>query len=70
MAKEDLQKKNDTDLKKYISETREELRTLRFNASGSGVRDGHKGKITRREVARALTELNARNNNAAEKNNA
>lgn len=60
MSVKDIVKKNDADLKKYVSEKREELRALRFSASGSGVRDAHARRNTRREVARALTELNRR----------
>lgn len=56
----ELQQMNDTDLKKFVSEKREALRANRFNASGSGLRDTHARKNTRKDVARALTELNRR----------
>lgn len=56
----DLQKKNDAELQKFIAEKREELRTLRFSASGSGMRDVRALRNTRKEIARGLTELNRR----------
>lgn len=56
----DIQKKNDADLVKFINEKREELRALRFSASGSGMRDTHAMRGLRKEIARGLTELNRR----------
>lgn len=61
MSMKDLQKKDDKDLLKHVSEKREELRALRFSASGSGMRDAHAIRNTRKEIARSLTELNRRN---------
>ena len=60
MSMDEIQKKNDKDLKKHIVEKREELRGIRFSASGSGMRDTHSIKNTRREIAQSLTELNKR----------
>lgn len=56
----DIQKKSDKDLKKFVSEKREELRILRFNASGSGMRDVKSIHNVKHEIAQALTEANAR----------
>lgn len=56
----EIREKNDKDLATFIEEKREELRTLRFNASGSGMRDGHAIGNVRKEIARALTEYNKR----------
>lgn len=60
MNMEELQKKNDKDLLAYVTEKREALRSLRFAASGSGMRDARAMRTTRKEIARALTELNRR----------
>ncbi len=56
----EIQKKNDAELVKFVNEKREELRALRFKASGSGVRDGHAIRNMRKEIARGLTELTRR----------
>jgi len=57
---DELRKKSDNDLKKYIAEKREELRGLRFKSAGSGMRDVKSIRTTKKEIARALTERNAR----------
>lgn len=57
---EEIRKKSDADLTKFIAEKREALRALRFGGAGSGMRDVKSIKNTRKEVAQALTELNAR----------
>jgi len=56
----DIQKKNDNDLVEYVSNKREELRALRFDSAGSGMRDAHSMRNTRKEIARSLTEINRR----------
>ncbi len=56
----ELQKKTDADLQTYIGEKRDELQKMRFGGAGSGMRDTRKIRNTRREIARALTELNKR----------
>jgi ribosomal protein L29 len=56
----DLQKKTDADLAAHLKTKREELRTLRFAASGSGMRDVKSQHNTKQEIARTLTELNQR----------
>lgn len=61
MSNKEVQQKSDSDLVKYIREKREELRSLRFGASGSGVRNTQSIKNVRKEVARSLTELARRN---------
>lgn len=57
METKELQKKNDADLVKYVTEQREELRKLRFGGAGSGMRNTHAIRNTRKEIARSLTEL-------------
>ncbi len=64
----DIQKKDDTDLVKHIGEKREELRSLRFSAGGSGMRDAHAFRNTRKEIAQSLTELNKRAKQGVENN--
>lgn len=56
----ELQNKTTKDLIKFISDTREELRAFRFKAAGTVVRDIKAINQAKRELARALTELNAR----------
>jgi len=56
----ELQQKNNADLVKYIEEQREALRKLRFGTTGSAIRNTHAIRDSRREIARALTELNSR----------
>ena len=48
------------DLTKLAQDKREELRRLRFSSSGSKNRNVKMAKTLRKEVARALTELNSR----------
>lgn len=63
----DIQKKNDKDLVAFVKEKREETRSFRFGVAGAGTRDVRKVRTAKREIARALTELNSRtrNNNDA-----
>ena len=56
----DLQKKNDTELIVLITEKREALRQDRFAMSGSKGRDVKKMRESKKDVARALTELSGR----------
>ncbi len=58
----EIQKKNDQDLVKFVSEKQAELHKLRFGLTGSGMRNTRAIRTTRREIAQALTELNARRN--------
>ncbi len=48
------------DLAKIVFDKQEELRVLRFSASGSKNHNVKQARTLRREVARALTEQNAR----------
>lgn len=56
----EIKKKSDTDLTKLVSEKKEELRKIRFESAGSGMRNTQVMKNLRHEVARILTELNNR----------
>ncbi len=64
MQMSELQKKNEADLVKFISEKRAELKKLQFGTTGSGIRNTHAIRNTRREIAQALTELTARGKKA------
>ncbi len=48
-------------LQKSLIDMRESLRVFRFEGEGSRTRNVRAGRNTRREIARVLTELNARN---------
>ena len=62
-SQKDIQKKNDKDLTAFIHEKREEVRSFRFSTAGAGTRDVRKVRTAKREIARALTEQNARTRN-------
>ena len=54
--------KNNTveELHKKVVDLREQLRTFRFGGAGSRTRNVREGRGVRRDVARAMTELRAR----------
>lgn len=56
----DLKKKTVKDLEKMLAERREDARKFRFDISGSKIKDVREGNNARKDVARLLTELNAR----------
>ena len=60
MDTKELQQKSNADLVKYIRESRDSLRKSRFEGAGSGMRNTHAIRNMRKEIARALTELNRR----------
>lgn len=60
MNMSELQKKNDADIVTFVAEKREELRKLRFGVAGSSMRNSHAVRNIRKDIARALTELQAR----------
>ena len=62
MPMKDIAKKSDADLQKVVKEKREALRELRFASAGSGMRDVKAMRSAKKEIAQALTELNARKN--------
>ena len=59
---EDLKKKNSDELTKNLVQKREELRLFRFGIAGSKTRNIKEGRDIRRDIARILTELRARQN--------
>ncbi len=59
MAKKlDLTSHTPEDLAKLANDKREELRVLRFNVAGSKNRDVKQAFKLRKDIARALTQLN------------
>ena len=61
---QDFKKKTDADLKKEIVDNREALRQFRFGVAGSKTKNVKESANRRKVVARMLTELNARKNEA------
>ena len=63
----DIQKKNDADLVSFVKEQRESLRKARFGAAGAGASDAKAVRTAKKDIARSLTELNARKRDLAKK---
>ncbi len=63
----EIQKKSDAELVKLVQENREALRTARFGTAGAGSADVGKVRTAKKEIARCLTELNARKRKEANK---
>jgi ribosomal protein L29 len=53
--------KDVTELNKLLGERREELRTLRFTAAGARTKDSNASAKVKKEIARILTALSAKN---------
>lgn len=61
MAKKTEHRKlGDTELRTQVAAKREELRAFRFGGAGGRKRDVRAGRTARKEVARMLTEIRAR----------
>jgi large subunit ribosomal protein L29 len=58
----EIRQLSDSDLQERIDVEREALAKLRFNHTVAGLESSTDLKINKRDVARLLTELNARNN--------
>ncbi|TSC86201.1 MAG: hypothetical protein G01um10148_707 [Parcubacteria group bacterium Gr01-1014_8] len=56
----DLKKYSMDDLKKEIAEKRAALRDFRFSEAGSRSRNVKEGRTVRKDIARLLTEIRAR----------
>ncbi len=56
----DFKKHSVEDLHKEIAKMRESLRTFRFGSAGSRSRNTREGRGLRKDIARLLTEVNAR----------
>lgn len=60
-----LEKKSVPDLEKLLGEKREELRELRFKVAANQLKQVHKVRVVRTEIAQILTLLNERKNKEA-----
>ncbi len=56
----DYKKNTKEDLNKMLLEKKSDLRDFRFGLSGSKTKNVKKGKEIKKDIARVLTELNAR----------
>jgi ribosomal protein L29 len=56
----DITKQSVEDIRAAVTKLREGLRAFRFGAAGSRSRNVREGRETRKQIARALTELRAR----------
>jgi ribosomal protein L29 len=64
MKAKEIKTKNEGDLGKLVTETRESLRVFRFGEAGSRTRNVRAARGLRKTVARALTELASRRKSA------
>ncbi len=63
----DYAKHEAPELRKMIADKREALRVFRFGGAGSRTRNVREGREVRREIARMMTELRAREIASAKK---
>lgn len=56
----DLTKQSVEDIRASVTAMREQLRASRFGGAGSRARNVREGRTIRKDIARALTELRAR----------
>lgn len=56
----DIKKKTDQDLAKELAEKRAALRSFRFGTAGSKSRNVKEGRGIKKDIARIMTEMNAR----------
>lgn len=56
----DMQKKDDKGLTEFVNEKREAVRAFRFGTAGSSTRNVRQVRADKKDIARALTALSAR----------
>jgi ribosomal protein L29 len=56
----EIRKKDEKNLREYIQEKREEVRSFRFNVAGASTRNVRAARAAKKEIARSHTELTAR----------
>jgi len=61
--KNNIKETKTEDLNKKLLEVEEKIRVIKFKAEGAKSKNVKEGKMLKKEVARILTELNARKNN-------
>jgi ribosomal protein L29 len=59
-TKDNLKKLSENEIAKKITDTQASLKDFRFGIAGSKVRNVRQGRALRRDIARHMTELNAR----------
>jgi large subunit ribosomal protein L29 len=64
MKSTEITQLSDLDLKERVASEREALQELRFNHSIAGLEKPYQLREKRRDIARILTEISARNNAA------
>lgn len=64
----DMEGKSEKDLAAIVSEGRETLRKERFGTAGAGNKDVKKIRSAKKDIARALTALNAQKRSDTNKN--
>ena len=60
MKTTDISNKTPADLVKLIAEKREALRVFRFGGAGAKTKNVREGRAIRKDIARAMTALNAK----------
>lgn len=66
-TKQDITAKSDKDLVATVATEREAVRAFRFGTAGSATRNVRAVRASKKEIARALTELNRRSRNGEQK---
>ncbi len=61
----DIRKQTVEEIQRAIADKREQLRTFRFSEAGTRTRNVKEGRTLRKDIARMLTELNARSGSIA-----
>lgn len=56
----EFEKKSNDELRTFVQEKRETMRTFRFGTAGSGMRNTKAQRDLRKDIARALTLLSSR----------
>lgn len=69
MSYKEIQKKDDKALVALVTDKREAVRAFRFGNAGSSTRDVRQVRTDKKEIARALTELNTRAQRESSKTN-
>ncbi|MDB5187588.1 MAG: Ribosomal protein [Candidatus Kaiserbacteria bacterium] len=62
--KNDISTKTEADLNAQVLDMRQKLQSIRFGAAGSRTRNTSESRTARKDIARAKTELNARQKTA------
>lgn len=61
MKTKDIINKTPADLSKLVNDKREELRVFRFGGAGAKTKNVKQGRLIKKDIARILTVLNAKN---------